>query len=543
MYLLENPVLQRELLVNLRMSRSFLLLLGYQAALGAVVYFAWPQDSRLDLTQSPTAAKNLIDLFFLGQYILTALMAPSFAAGSITGEKERKTYEMMLASPLRPTAIVLGKLLASLTHLGILVFASLPVVMLCLPLGGVSFYEVLAAYLGLILSVMTFGMISVACSSFFYRTSASLVVSYLLILPLAIAGAVVWRSLADYGEIRLFLVLTLLPAGAIATTLILFFLTSVRLLHPPDVGSMGKDVVDLEEEAKQAVGLVIEPNKFPDRLFAPGKRTDLLDDDANPIYDKEIRSEIFSQGTLMLRLVIQISMLLAFPLVAVCLYIFPSLAGWYVAYLVLFNMLVGPVYSSGAVCSERERQTMDLLLVTLLTPWQILWGKLLAGLRVSTVLTLFLLWPVLLAAVLVDDYWGNWLKVLAYVSIIPLTCLTTAMIALFCSVIFQKTSTSMIAAYFTVAALFCLPPAAAYFSRTFFPNTPAADFVEAAGSLSPFSAIFSLPLDVRVDPTQEPPVGRPWVYFGYVGWTLLLNLALFGLMLWFFKARWRVSTA
>ena len=51
-----------------------------------------------------------------------ALMAPSFAAGTITGEKERGTYEMLLASPMRPGAIVLGKLLAALCHLAVLVF-------------------------------------------------------------------------------------------------------------------------------------------------------------------------------------------------------------------------------------------------------------------------------------------------------------------------------------------------------------------------------------------------------------------------------------
>ena len=55
-----------------------------------------------------------MDLFFLGQYVITSLMAPSFAAGAITGEKERLTYEMLLASPLRPGAIVLGKMVASL---------------------------------------------------------------------------------------------------------------------------------------------------------------------------------------------------------------------------------------------------------------------------------------------------------------------------------------------------------------------------------------------------------------------------------------------
>ena len=64
MYVFENPVLQRELLVNLRMSRGFVLLLLYQALLAAVVYCAWPQDERLDLTRNPVAARNLVDLFF-----------------------------------------------------------------------------------------------------------------------------------------------------------------------------------------------------------------------------------------------------------------------------------------------------------------------------------------------------------------------------------------------------------------------------------------------------------------------------------------------
>src|SRR5688572_21455602 len=144
MYVFENPVLQRELLVNLRMTRAFVLLFFYLFLLGGVVYLAWPGEGerRLDLTTNPAAAKRLVNLFFLGQYLLASLMAPSFAAGAITGEKERKSYEMLLASPLLPGAIVLGKLLASLCHLLLLIVASLPIVMLCLPLGGVSLYEV-----------------------------------------------------------------------------------------------------------------------------------------------------------------------------------------------------------------------------------------------------------------------------------------------------------------------------------------------------------------------------------------------------------------
>jgi len=544
MYIFENPVLQRELLVNLRMPRAFVLLFAYQALLACVVYFAWPQDTRLDLTEDPLAARNLVDLFFLGQYILASMMAPSFAAGTITGEKERKTYEMLLASPLKPSAIVLGKFISSLAHLGVLVFCSLPIVMLCLPLGGVSAYEVLAAYLGLIVSVLVFGAISVACSSFFQRTAASLVVSYLLILPLALTAVLMWVYLDRWfgGEFRLMFIVTVAPAVGVALCIGLFANTCARLLHPPDVGSEGKEVVDLEQEAQTAVGLVIQRDQFPDKLFAPAKRNDLIADNANPVYDKEIRSEIFSQGTLMLRLVIQVSMVLAIPLMAACLYIVPRLAPWYIGYVCVFNMLVGPVFSAGSVTSERERQTLDLLLTTLVSPWQILWGKLIAGLRVSSVLTMFLLWPVLLACIMVSLYWYNLGSVAVYVLIVLMTCLTTAMVALFCSVLFYKTSTSLMTTYMLIIVLFCVPLAVTYFTENFFPNNPRAQQIQVLAIASPFAAARYTPLDVSITADDGGDNIGDWrMVGGYFLFSSLLNGGLLLVMVWLFRSRWRVA--
>lgn len=541
MYFVENPVLQRELLVNLRMTRGFVLLFLYQALLAVVVYFAWPQDTRLNPNQNE--AGTLVDMFFLGQYVLASLMAPSFAAGAITGEKERKTYEMLLASPLRPLAIVIGKMVASLTHIGVLVFASLPIVMLCLPLGGVSFYEVLAAYLGLIVSVITFGSISIACSSFFKRTSASLVVSYLLILPLALVVVFAWWWFRELGSLRLLLTVLLVPTLGLTLSIVLLAGTSQRLMHPPDVGSEGKDVVDLEQEAQQAVGLVIHRDQFPDKLFAPAKRDDLMEDDANPVYDKEIRSEIFAQGTLMLRLVIQVSMVMAIPLMAYCLYIKAEYAAWYISYVVLFNVLVGPVFSAGSVTSERERETLDLLLTTAITPTQIIGGKLIAGLRVSSVLTLFLMWPVFLATVMVQSYWTNLLSVLAYFVVIFFTCATTAVIALFCSVCFRKTSVSLMTSYLMIVVLFGSPLAIDFFARQFFPASRATQYVEWLGMSSPFAAAFAVPLNV--DPTvvnrELFDVGNWPLFAGYLGFALLLDVGLLGLMLQLFRIRWRVA--
>jgi hypothetical protein len=57
------------------------------------------------------------------------------------------------------------------------------------------------------------------------------------------------------------------PAVGLALCATLLANTSARLLRPPDVGSEGNEVVDLEQEAKEAVGLVIQTNQFPDMLF------------------------------------------------------------------------------------------------------------------------------------------------------------------------------------------------------------------------------------------------------------------------------------
>ncbi len=538
MYLFENPVLQRELVTNLRMTRGFVLLTGYVALLGMLVYAAWPTDQLVDMARSEKA-KPLVNLFFLGQYVLMSLMAPSFAAGAITGEKERKSFEMLLASPVRPGAIVLGKLAASLCPLAELMFCSLPIVMLCLPLGGVHPSEVVVAYLAMIFSIGLFGMISLWCSSYFARTSASLVVSYLLILPLAIMGVLLWQSMENLGEARLLVITTLVPLACLSIGALLWVDTCRRLLRSPDLGSEGKEVVDLESEAEEAVGLYINRDDFPDRLFAPPRRTTFLPDDANPIYDKEIRSEIFSQGTLMLRLVIQISMMIALPAMAICLYMRQDLASWYIAYVLLFNMLVGPVFSAGSVTSERERQTLDLLLTTMITPWQMLWGKLLSGLRVSSVLTMFLMWPVLLACIMPLDYWHNLPTMAGYFLVVTASCATTAVTALFCSALFSKSSTSLMASYLVIVALFLGPAAANRFVTTFLPESEAASVVQVASVASPFAAVFNLPLAVSDAPTATPTVTA--IFWGFLGFTLVYNAMLLLGMMWLFRVRWRVS--
>lgn len=533
MYLRENPVLQRELLVNLRTPRAFVLLALYQVLLAAVVYLGWPADERLDLTSNPPSAKRLVDLFFLGQYVIASLIAPSFAAGAITGEKERMTYEMLLASPLRPGAIVVGKMVAALTHLGMLVIASMPIIVLCLPLGGVSVYEVLAAYAGLIVSVVLFGAIGVFCSSYFSRTSSSLAVSYLFILPLVILAVITWTSLGDDGEFRLKVTTLVVPAFALTAVILMGAAAAGRMLYPPDFGSEGREVIDLEAENRQAVGLVIQPDQFPDRLFAPPKKQELMADGRNPVYDKEIHSEVFSQGTLMLRIVIQISMLLAIPLMGIFLFWNLENCAWFIVYVIVFNMLIGPVFLAGTMTGERERQTLDLLLTTPLTPWQVILGKFIAKFRISAVLTSFLLWPLLLATVLNDAFWSNWFSVVVMVLIVAIVCVANAVIGMTASLYCRRTSVALLVTYCVLLGLYVAPSTMQSLTAILEMSSSAREFASFAGVTSPFSAAMAIPLDQfmkrRFDDAPAN-IGDWQLVGGYFAFTAMLIIGCLAMM-------------
>jgi ABC-type transport system involved in multi-copper enzyme maturation permease subunit len=283
-----------------------------------------------------------------------------------------------------------------------------------------------------------------------------------------------------------------------------------RLLHPPDVGSEGKEVIDEEEEMKYAIGVVIDRDLFPDKLFAPAKRDDLMPDGTNPVLDKELRSEIFSQGTLMLRVVIQVSMLLSIPLMAVLLFLRSDMAAYYVAYVLTFNLLVGPVFSAGSITQERERQTLSLLLTTLLRPGKIVLAKLIAALRVSTVLTFLLTEQLLLAYVLLYELRNRFWTLIVFLLIIVTTCLATSTIGLMCSSLVRRTSTAMVLTYLTLLLLFVVPIGLEQYLQGM--SAVTSEQLASLTITSPFAAALSVPMHtLKKDmwTSQDPVVAAP----------------------------------
>ncbi len=123
--------------------------------------------------------------------------------------------------------------------------------------------------------------------------------------------------------------------------------------------------------------------------------------------------------------------------------------------------------------------------------------------------------------------------------------MTTAVTALFCSTIFQKSATSLISTYLIIVVMFMAPVAVTFFAETFFSGTSRAAVVDKLGVLSPFSATFALPLDVsrrrdairprrRRRRTCRCSSGTSAGRFVYNGVLILAMMRLF-------QVRWRVA--
>ena len=182
-----NPVLTRELRVVLRNARTFALLAIYVSVLGAVVMSQFPGGQALSFDGGrATMGRQLFGTFFMAQLVLVLVLVPGLATGTLAQERERRTLEPLLLTPMTPLGIVWGKASGVLALTGLLLLATLPLTSLCFLLGGVSPGELVSAYavlLGLALFTTALGLY---CSSKWSSTTQATVLCYAY-LPVLLA--------------------------------------------------------------------------------------------------------------------------------------------------------------------------------------------------------------------------------------------------------------------------------------------------------------------------------------------------------------------
>ena len=183
-----NPILAFSGRRRMRSARTITLLSLYVLAVllfgvaTSFYVFCKPTISIYDMGSGLTGYVAML----LFQFLLILLVTPALTAGSISGERERQTLELLLVTNTGSLRIVLGKLLESLGLVLLLIIATLPAMCLSLLTGGVTLAQVLVGLL--YLGVTAFAALSVGmlCSALFRRTVAATVVAYLAVFALGV---------------------------------------------------------------------------------------------------------------------------------------------------------------------------------------------------------------------------------------------------------------------------------------------------------------------------------------------------------------------
>jgi ABC-2 type transport system permease protein len=163
-----NPVLVKELRSRMRGARAFVLLTLYLVILGGVTllfYAAIADISSGALDSGRTIGKGLFLLISAVALIEVCFISPTLTSGSIAGEKERQSYDLLIASLLSPWQIIWGKLAAALSFALLLIISIVPMMSLAFLFGGVSLTEVVIALIGLVTTAVFYSTIGVFWST------------------------------------------------------------------------------------------------------------------------------------------------------------------------------------------------------------------------------------------------------------------------------------------------------------------------------------------------------------------------------------------
>jgi ABC-type Na+ efflux pump permease subunit len=407
--LLLGPVFARELTIAPRRPRIYVARTAYVAGLLLLTGTAW-----MVLTGTQ-AVRDIGDLARFGsavfqilaplQLALAVFFSAMTAAIAVAQEKDRRTMVLLLLTRLSSVELVLGKLVASLLQLLVMVVAALPLFLLIVLLGGVSFAQVGRVFTVTVASILVCGSLGSTLALWREKTFQALAATVLvLVLWLALgevlASGMLGDHLAGFPAAKVAVVLSPWQAilvacrphlgsgpagGSAAAPLNVFLLISVALATllnglaiarvrawnlPTDDQALGPEPPSAANSARS-----------PAQAVGGGKHTSLPRSRKvwdNPVLWREVRTWAYGRKILVLRM----AYLAAFAVAASYLTMYGGhgldliQAATALVPLFLLSLILVNSQAVTSLTAERDAKALDLLLVTDLTPKEIVFGKL-----------------------------------------------------------------------------------------------------------------------------------------------------------------------
>jgi ABC-type transport system involved in multi-copper enzyme maturation permease subunit len=409
-----NPLVQRELVAALRQRRMVLLQCGLATAFSLLVIIRWPTEPRMAL--SGTRSQEVFRLFAYGLLSALLLILPVFPATNIVRERNAGTLALLFNTPLGPTRIFWGKLLAVMGLAGVILTLSLPAAAACYALGGISLRsDLLGVYVLLTLTALQYATLALLISTYATTTDAAVRWTYSFVLLssvlslgphqffqgtdtyLALVGD--WlrcaspfasmMSLQGAGGVGAVGVIT---SGNVSGRFLVVSLALTAIYSVWTIRRLNHSIFDRARDAgrisdDQSLGI-----RFLRRivfLVDPQRRSRAIGPFVNPVMVKEFRCRRFGRLSWLLRLIAVCAVLslgLTYATVTGTVdWGVETIGSIMVLMQVALLVLITPSLAAGLISTERESGGWRLLQMTPMSVLRIVWGKLL-----SVVLTLML---------------------------------------------------------------------------------------------------------------------------------------------------------
>lgn len=144
-----NPILLRVVTAGGRRFRHALTRWAYLGLLIIVLLVALSSGSaegKTNLTEAAKAAWRVYRYVSYVQLFMICLLAPVFTAGAITQERDARTYNILLSTPLTNTQILVGSLFSRLYYVLALLLSGVPVFAITQFFGGLTTSDVAMSF-------------------------------------------------------------------------------------------------------------------------------------------------------------------------------------------------------------------------------------------------------------------------------------------------------------------------------------------------------------------------------------------------------------
>ncbi len=248
---LANPIVVKELRGRMRGNRGVVILSVYLTALTMVILFLYATfigsgDVGFNVADRQSFGKAVFAVTFGLQLFLIAILTPAMTAGSIAGERERQTYDLLRTTTLSARSIVLGKLGTAVAFVGLLILATLPLQSVVFFIGGVSPIELFVSVIILLVTALLFSAFGVLLSCLTKRVISATILSYavimfiIVILPIMILIGVGSGTAAFFSGVNA-------PPDGIAILLLYAFWALIAT--NPAAASVTSELILIEEQS------------------------------------------------------------------------------------------------------------------------------------------------------------------------------------------------------------------------------------------------------------------------------------------------------